>query len=180
MSRAGRPSERAKREPHKRNLIGPHEILERLQAVGGADEVAAALAGSKPSAATQEAGEAMLALHVRALDVVKDIGGKRVSVGDDPTRRMAWILSITTSMKESVPKKKWCRHLRAADPGHVRGERFVAGVRDTAFLQRRAEAVDGRRHALNRVGRELDNLVPEAPRPRLELVLPPPRVGVEV
>lgn len=36
MSRAGRPSERAKRgAPRKRNLIGPQEILERIQQAGG-------------------------------------------------------------------------------------------------------------------------------------------------
>jgi hypothetical protein len=32
MSRSGRPSERG---AHKRNLIGPYEILKRIEAAGG-------------------------------------------------------------------------------------------------------------------------------------------------
>ncbi len=59
MSRGGRPSERAKHEPHKRNLIGPHEILERIQEAGGVpDEVMAELRGSKSTAATKKADDA--------------------------------------------------------------------------------------------------------------------------
>jgi hypothetical protein len=38
---------------------------------------------------------------------------------DDPgavDREMAWFLSVTNAMKESAPRKTWCRHMRAADP----------------------------------------------------------------
>jgi hypothetical protein len=128
MSRSGRPSERAKHEPHKRNLVGPHEILRSIQRAGGVpDAVVEELGAGEPSDATNKAASEMLAVTQNAIDMVEAKGGKRLTVGDEPERQMAWILSITNSMKESVPRKKRCRHIRAADPN-------VTEIRSMAFL----------------------------------------------
>jgi len=98
-------------------LIGPHEVLERIQEAGGLpDEIVDSPGDSGPSAATESADEQMRALGRRVLD---SLGPERVirgSIGDDAAHRMAWIISVTTSMRESVPRERRCRHIRAADP----------------------------------------------------------------
>jgi hypothetical protein len=55
--------------------------------------------------AAERAGREMLALTQGAIGFM---GGIRASVGEDAAR-LAWILSITTSMKESVPRKSRSR-----------------------------------------------------------------------
>ena len=36
------------------------------------------------------------------------------AAGDDTNRLAAWVISVTTSIKESAPEEKRCRHIRAA------------------------------------------------------------------
>lgn len=125
MSRAGRPSER---DAHKRDLIGPWEILERIEAMGGVpNTILEELKQPRPpNPRVEAANEEIVAALEGAMDRLTDMGiehesGERRSPTDpDPrtaaAREMAWIMSVTNSMKESVPRKKWCRHMRAADP----------------------------------------------------------------
>lgn len=120
MSRRRRPSRvptASKPEPHKRNLIGPHKILASIEQAGGVpDEVIEELSNSKPSAAAERAGEYMSALGQWIADSIDPEQKWRVSPPDSPAHRIAWLLSVTNSMKESVPPQKRCRHIRAADP----------------------------------------------------------------
>ncbi len=130
MSRAGRPSERTKREPPKRNLIGPHELLERIKKAGGVPaEAIEEFRRTPASSAAAKANEQIADLTEKVAKSAASIepDAQRVALGDDPDRRTAWLLSILTSLKESVPRRNWCRHLRAADPN-------VTEIRSVAVL----------------------------------------------
>lgn len=125
MTRQGRPSARGAR---KRNLMGPWEILERIQATGGVpDKVIEELKQPRPpNPRVEAANEEIVAAIEGAMERLTEMGiehesGERRDPTDpDPhtaaAREMAWIMSVTNSMKESAPRKKWCRHMRAADP----------------------------------------------------------------
>jgi hypothetical protein len=113
MSRGGRPSERAKREPPKRNLAGPQEILRSIETSGGVpDEVLAELGNGQPTPAAEQAGAYMEGLA----KFVASTPGAFAPEQQDPNHQMAWTLSMLRSMSESVPEAKRCRHVRAADP----------------------------------------------------------------
>jgi rubrerythrin len=121
MSRKRRPGRvpgtRSTNAPNERNLIGPHEVFERIEKAGGVpDKVIDELGAAKQSPGAKQAGEQMLALTETVFESAKDLGAAEISVGDDPARRMAWSLSLVVSMKESAPRERWCRHIRAADP----------------------------------------------------------------
>jgi hypothetical protein len=123
MSRAGRPSARG---AHKRNLIGPTETLRRIEEQGGVPEaVVEDLKTPKPQNPRAEtANEAAIEAIQKARKIVASKGIEHEMVErrdprDDPgavDREMAWFLSVTNAMKESAPRKTWCRHMRAADP----------------------------------------------------------------
>jgi hypothetical protein len=119
MSRSGRPSARG---AHKRNLIGPHDLLKRFQAAGGVPEdVVEELGRPRPrNTRTEAANKAVVEALRGASDLLAARGiehtGGELAGPPDPTRELAWIMSVTHSMKESVPRKKWCRHMKAADP----------------------------------------------------------------
>lgn len=126
MSRAGRPSARG---AHKRNLIGPREILRRIEASGGVpeevmDELRRPRATNPRSKAANEAAlraveGASALLSSRGIEHERD-GERREPDDPDPhtamARESAWIMSVMNAMSESVPRKKWCRHMKAADP----------------------------------------------------------------
>lgn len=131
MSRAGRPSSRGAR---KRNLIGPTEILRRIEETGGLPEgLAKGTSPQPPNPRAEAANEAALEAVQAARELAESMGVEhemvtRVDPRDDPdvmTREAAWALSVTNAMKESVPRKNWCRHMRAADP-HLREIRTAA------------------------------------------------------
>lgn len=119
MSRSGRAriaGTRSQRPAH-RSLIGPFEILEQVEAAGGVPaEMVAAASEERRSERAERAADAMNEATASLRDAVVDRGGQEFSIGDDRTRATAWILSVTNSMKESVPFEKRCRHIRAADP----------------------------------------------------------------
>jgi len=133
VSRSGRPSARG---AHKRNLIGPHEFLERLHSIGGIpDHVVEDLRSPKPpNPRAQAANDDVVAQIEHAgrrldeLGIEHDRMGDRAGLDAYPTpnegvaHEMAWIMSVTNSMKESAPRKTWCRHMKAADPhlGEIR------------------------------------------------------------
>jgi hypothetical protein len=110
------PTAPSKTTPHKRNLIGPYEVLDRLQQAGGLPDEIISPGRPGPSAAAADATEYMRALGQWVEDSLDPEVAQRFSLPDDAMRRAAWVTSLTTSMRESVPKEKWCRHLRAADP----------------------------------------------------------------
>jgi hypothetical protein len=119
-----------RKNPHTRKLIGPNEILERIKRAGGVPEqVLDGLISQEPDPATEAAGDRMRPIMEATLDEARAQGGSELSFGDDPTRRMAWYLSVTNSMKESAPRERWCRHIRAADPR-------VTEIRSVALLSR--------------------------------------------
>jgi hypothetical protein len=125
MSRGGRPSERAKREPPERDLVGPQELLRSIEASGGVpDELVASLGKESPSPAAEQAGKYMAGL---AQFVAKTPGAFEPEQ-QDANHHMAWVLSILRSMSESVPESKRCRHIRAADPR-------VTEIRSMALLR---------------------------------------------
>ncbi len=146
MARAGRPSERAKREPHKRHLLGPHEILQRIQDAGGMpDSVIEELKQPRPkNPRTEAANEAVVEAVRRTSEMLTSAGVEHAFQGErrgptDPSpreamaREMAWIMSVTNAMKESVPRKQWCRHMKAADP-HLGEIRTVCAISAGAWL----------------------------------------------
>ena len=119
MSRAGRPSARG---AHKRNLIGPAEMLRRIEEQGGLPEelVEDMKTPRPPNPRAEAANDAMVAALEGAKEFLpENFESDPESDSDTPdafARRTAWILSVMTSMKESAPRKTWCRHMRAADP----------------------------------------------------------------
>lgn len=125
MSLKGRPSARG---AHKRNLIGPNEILKSIEARGGVpDNLMEELRQPRErNPRTEEASEAAVNALRGASEQLTSRGiehemGERPGPNDpDPktaiAREMAWSMSVTNSMRESVPRSKWCRHMRAADP----------------------------------------------------------------
>jgi hypothetical protein len=126
MSRGGRPSARG---VHKRDLIGPHEILEQLETMGGVPEDVVEEMKRNPrprNPRVEAANEEVVAAVQAASDQLASKGIEHtvgeLSASPDMTSGVAWIMSVTNAMKESVPRGKWCRHMRAADPhlGEIR------------------------------------------------------------
>jgi hypothetical protein len=121
VSRSGRPNTRG---AHKRNLVGPNEVLRRLEEQGGvpAEVVAELTAESESNPRVEAANEAAVAAIRAAREQIKGTGVQyetyeRADLPDSSVERdMAWMISVTTAMKESAPRKTWCRHMRAADP----------------------------------------------------------------
>src|SRR5579862_3345205 len=125
MSRSGRPSARG---VHKRNLMGPDEFLRQIKAAGGIPLSGGSTTDDPSNARVEQAETAA----VEAIEAARErIAEKGIDVetppawtnpGDDPTvvdRREAWTLSVLQAMKESVPRRNWCRHMRAADPNVI-------------------------------------------------------------
>ena len=126
MSRGGRPSERAKNEPPTRALAGPDELLSRIKASGGVPEdVITELSAGGTDEQTARASQFIVEVLEPVRDHVEDAGGWSVQFGDDPDRKMAWLMSLVRAMEQSVPFEKRCRHIRAADP-HITQIRTVA------------------------------------------------------
>ncbi len=132
MSRAGKPSARG---AHKRNLIGPVEFFRRIEESGGVpEEVLEDLKAPRPhNPRAEKANEAAAEAVDAAREFVASMGIEhemvtRIEPRDDPgvmPREMAWTFSVLNAMSEAVPRKKWCRHMRAADP-HLNELRTVA------------------------------------------------------
>jgi hypothetical protein len=118
MTRGGRPVERRKSEPPERHLLGPRVLLERIVGAGGVPASVVQSEGHSQSAATKNAAAAVAAFTEKVIEQVNasNVDSVRRGPSDDPNRQTAWMLSVLTSLKESVPRKAWCRHLRAADP----------------------------------------------------------------
>lgn len=126
MSRGGRPSARG---AHKRHLVGPHDILARLETMGGVPEQVVEEMKSNPrppSPRMEDANEEIVAALQTASDQLASRGIEHTmserSASSEVTNELAWIMSVTNAIKESVPREKWCRHMRAADPrlGEIR------------------------------------------------------------
>jgi hypothetical protein len=117
MSRGKKKPKVRPRRPSRRNLIGPFEILDRIESAGGVpDEIVDHAASTPRTAASKKAADAMDELFGRVSEPLLAAGAELVTAEDDINRKTAWLLSVTNSMKESVPRNKWCRHIRAADP----------------------------------------------------------------
>ncbi|HEY7421694.1 MAG TPA: hypothetical protein VH541_06770 [Gaiellaceae bacterium] len=93
---------------------------------------------------TRAANDAAAKAVRRASDMLTNAGVEHELQGDrrgpeDPNpgeamaREMAWIMSVTNAMKESVPRKQWCRHMKAADP-HLGEIRTVCAISAGVWL----------------------------------------------
>jgi len=103
-------------------LLGPFELLERLQAAGGLIPSHGASSG-----ATSKAAEYTSTLAHAVLDTAREVADANpLQLPDDPTYRAAWVLSVTNSMNQSVPWQNRCRHIRAADPQVTELRTFVS------------------------------------------------------
>jgi hypothetical protein len=118
VSRSGRPSARSKRQAAKRNLVGPHAFFAQISAAGGLPKEAIEELKGRPANPRVDAADDVMAALTATIRYRSGARGFEFTEADED-HMLAWMLSVTNSIKESVPRSKWCAHLQAAAPAVV-------------------------------------------------------------